>query len=119
MGAAEDEAELRDSQVHALLTNARTLTMQMAEIVVAQEAAVRVGVDRDKRIERIEVALKANTEVTEEVRDLLSAFRGGFRVLGWLGTGAKWIGAIAAAGMAIYTAVYAATHGGSLPGGKP
>jgi hypothetical protein len=56
--------------------------------------------------------------VTHEVRDLLTAFKGGFKVLGWLGTGLKWVGGIALACTTIYTALYMATHGGQLPSDK-
>ncbi len=69
-----------------------------------------------KRMAAIEKALAENTEITEQIRDFLAAFRGGFRVLGWLGSGAKWVGGLAGAAVAIYSAVYAITHNGNLPG---
>jgi hypothetical protein len=70
------------------------------------------------RTDAIERELKANTEVTAEVRDLLTTVKGGFKVLGWLGHGGKWMGMIAGAAVSIYTLVYALTHGGRLPPGQ-
>jgi len=66
---------------------------------------------------RAEVA--ANTATTEEVREILAAVKSGIRVLGWLGTAALWLvrfgGAVATAGVAMWGALYAITHGGSHP----
>ena len=39
----------------------------------------------DQRMGRIEAELRANTEVTTQVRDFLTSVTGGLRVLGWLG----------------------------------
>ena len=63
------------------------------------------------RMNRMEEAIRANTASTQEVqndtKELLEVFKavkGGFRVLGWIGAAAKWLGGIAAAGTAIYAA---------------
>jgi hypothetical protein len=76
----------------------------------------------DDRMGRIEAAqkdmraeLRANSEMTSDIRDVLAATRMGFKVIGWLGAGAKWLGMLAAAAVAIYTAFYAALHGGATP----
>ena len=67
--------------------------------------------------------LQANTTVTTEVRDILTLGKNGFKVLGWLGSGVIWtakaVGALSAAGLAVYSAWYAFAHGGTLPPKAP
>lgn len=60
-------------------------------------------------------ATNLNTGLTQEILDLFSDFKSGFRVLGWLGTGAKWLGGIAGAGVALWAAWQTLTHGGVPP----
>ena len=112
------ERQLLDARINALLTNGHTLAQQIAELTIAQQDAAQYRATVDVRLRHVEMNLQANTAMTAEVRDLLSAFKGGFKVLGWLGLALKWVGAIAAAGIAIYTAAYMATHGGQMPGSK-
>lgn len=69
------------------------------------------------RMDTLEKAIALNTEATVEARDILVAAKGAFKVLGWLGVIAKWVGGIASACVAIYLALYVATHGGRFPGG--
>jgi hypothetical protein len=69
-----------------------------------------------RRMEAIERELRDNTSVTREVRELMELGRSGFKVLGWLGVAAKWVGSLAAAAAAVWALVYAATHGGKPPG---
>jgi hypothetical protein len=109
--------ERRDAQVRVLEALGAHLSAQMAELAIGQQAAVKDRAEFAKRVTLIETELAANTAVTHEVRDLLTAFKGGFRVLGWLGTGLKWVGGLATACVAIYTVGYMLTHGGNLPGG--
>lgn len=107
---------LRDRKIGVLLTSHHTLSAQIAELALAQqgvEARLREG---DGRMTELATELAKNTEVTTEVRDLVAAFKGGFKLAGWFGTGMKWLAGLAAAGVSIYTAFYAATHGGKLPG---
>ncbi len=59
--------------------------------------------------------LKRNTETTDEVREVLDVGRNGLKVLGWLGGGAKWVGTLATAALAVYGALYAIFHGGQMP----
>ena len=70
-----------------------------------------------EQLNQLQVSLAANTEATEEVRDLLDAAKGAFRALNGLGIAFGWLGRIAAAGVAIWGAIYAITHGGRPPGG--
>jgi hypothetical protein len=67
------------------------------------------------RMDSMQDELSANTAVTTEVRDLLTAGKGGLKVLGWFGVFAKWLGGIATAIAALWALYYAATHGGQLP----
>jgi hypothetical protein len=69
------------------------------------------------RMKALELELRANTATTNEVRELLVLGRSGFKVLGWFGKAVKWVGGIFAAGGAIWSAIYMATHGGKPPGG--
>lgn len=79
------------------------------------QRAIERRLDRsDARMVSIEQSLDENTQVTTEVRDFLTAMRAGFRVLGWLGTGAKWIAAMAGAVAAVVGAFYAIKGGGKL-----
>ena len=52
---------------------------------------------------------------TDEVYDILTAAKGAFRVLGWIGVAAKWIGIIAGAVTAAWILWYQIRHGGDLP----
>ena len=67
--------------------------------------------DNQRRLMALETAMAANTALTQDLRsdtqELLDLFRtakGGFRVVGWIGTFAKWSTGLAAAAMALYTA---------------
>lgn len=69
-------------------------------------------VDGSKRMDRMQEELTSNTEVTREIRDILAMGRTGLKVLGGLGTFAKWLGGIAGACAAIWSFFYMLTHGG-------
>ncbi|MCR5864642.1 hypothetical protein [Aquincola sp. J276] len=51
----------------------------------------------DGRMKALEEAVAHNTELTAEIRELIAAAKLGFRVLGWIGVGAKWTAGLAAA----------------------
>jgi hypothetical protein len=72
----------------------------------------------DERMASIERELASNTEVTREIRDLMTAARVGFRVLGGLGTAAKWLGGLATAGLAIWALWQSIRHGTPPSPGK-
>ena len=63
----------------------------------------------------LEEQVRENTALTQEVLDVLRAARVGLKVLGGIGIAVKWIGTLAAAGLAIWTFLYAITHGGATP----
>jgi hypothetical protein len=70
----------------------------------------------EKALTHITSELKANTETTNQVRDMLDAARGAWKVLDALGKLTKVLGVIAGAGAAVYTAVYMLFHHGRGPG---
>lgn len=79
-------------------------------------AAIEDRLERgSERMDLLDAELDRNTELTQEIRDIMAAARVGFKVLGGLGTVAKWIGTIAGAGVALYSLWYAITHGGATP----
>ena len=85
--------------------------------VAATMQEVRACLQRgDTRMGSLEAALTGNSAVTAEVRDILSVAKMGLRVLGGVGMLVRWCGYVAAAGAAIYSAWYMATHGGKPPG---
>jgi hypothetical protein len=65
--------------------------------------------DIKARVGRLEQAVAENTELTRDVRDMLTAGRVMVKA-------AKVAGALAAAGSALWIAVYQITHGGHPPG---
>lgn len=60
------------------------------------------------RVEKIEVAVAENTEITRDIRDAVVAGRVMARVI-------KWTGAVAAACSAIWVAIWQMTHHGKAP----
>ena len=58
-------------------------------------------------------------QLTQEIRDLFEMGKTGMRVLNWIGRAVtrlvRWIGWMAAAGVAIWAAIYALFHGGRPP----
>ena len=65
---------------------------------ISDYAALAAGHEQLKaKVDGIHEELRANSEVTNEIRDILSAARTGFKVVGWLGTFVKWAAGIGAA----------------------
>ena len=67
------------------------------------------------RVTAIEMALRTNTQITttigQDTSELLEMFRslkGGFKVMGWLGSFAKWVAAIGTAIAALYALIQSA-----------
>lgn len=61
----------------------------------------------EERQERMEDALRLNTEATFEIHDILTAAKGAFRVFGWLGQGATWAVKLGVAVVGFYATVKA------------
>ena len=98
-------------RIRVLEAGHRQLAEQLAEVAVtlrSVDGSLRRG---DSRMGDIEAALAGNSAVTIEVRDILSAAKGAFKVLGWLGAAAKWTAAVGGALVALYVAAYTAAHG--------
>lgn len=62
-----------------------------------------------QRMDAMQADIQTNTELTGTLNDgmsellgILNAGKGGLKVLGWIGTVAKWLGGIAAAAVALY-----------------
>lgn len=77
----------------------------------ASEAASSDFAALSIRVDKLARDLQTNTEATKRVEentaelvDAFKAVRGGMRVLGWLGTAAKWLTSIAAAGAVVWAA---------------
>ena len=90
-----------------------------------RSAEVRLGAI-EARMDELSAEVLENTRVTQEVRhltqeirDLFEMGRTGMRVLNWIGRAitrlVRWIGWMAAAGVAIWAAIYALFHGGRPP----
>ena len=77
------------------------------EIERRHDLAKRVA-DIDVRLANVEEAVRENTEITKDIRDAVVAGRVAAKLI-------KWLGAIAAAGSAIWIAWYQLTHGGKMP----
>lgn len=81
--------------------------------VIRRFEAIEDRLDRGSdRMKAIEVELRENTDTTKEVRELLEVGRSGFKVLGWIGVAAKWLGGVAVAVGAIWSLL----HGVQPPG---
>lgn len=73
---------------------------------IAALAARLEGIDArldagDQRMGRIETAQAENNTMTAEIRDLITATKAGFKVLGQIGAVARWVGWIAGAATAV------------------
>jgi hypothetical protein len=88
------------------------LTPTAEDRLASIEERMQQGSDR---MDLLDAEMTKNTDLTQEIRDIMAAARVGFKVLGGLGTAFKWAGTLSAAAVAIYTALYAILHGGSTP----
>lgn len=59
----------------------------------------------DTRMDRVDAGLQQNTTVTQEVKDILDAAKGAFRVFGWMGNALKWGLGFGAAVLVFWVAV--------------
>jgi len=107
--------ELLAGQVRTLLITADTLTTQIAEMVVQNHVERDAMAVREAKMVDLEVAFRKNSETVAQVVKLLEPLAGLFKVIGWIGTAIKWLGAVAAACLAIYSLWYTWSHNGDLP----
>lgn len=99
-----------------------TLVAQQAEVAVAMRAVEECLRKGELRMGSMETELASNSKITAEnskgtleVLNILSAAKGAFTVLGWLGAAAKWTAAVGGALTSIYVAAYMVTHNGKPP----
>ena len=109
------QEEIDRIDLRAMLDHHEQLARQIGELALGAQTTRAELIETRGRLAAVEAELKTNTDITSEVRDLLGTFRSGFKVLGWLGTGATWLGRIAAAALAIWGVAYTITHHGELP----
>lgn len=117
---------ISDSQFDNLLSDSDRLRGIDAQLSHVHER-LAAG---DQRMTRLQAELSANTEATvatsgsvqrigddtAEIRELMQTGRALFRFAEGFGRVARFCGGVAAAGMAIWGAIYAASHG-KPPGG--
>lgn len=113
-----ESSNLRQAEQDVMRQHHILLADQLAELVVDGRA-------RDKRIDRMEVDLRANTVATQSVKadtaSLVSAFnalQGGFSVLEWLGKASATLFKTGAP-IAIMYGGWVAFKAWILAGGKP
>ena len=103
-------------RIRVLEAGHRVLIEQLADVAVTMQEVRACLKQGDSRMASLETELSTNSDITTEVRDILSVAKVGLRVLGGVGVLVRWAGYLAAAGAAIYSAWYMATHGGKPPG---
>lgn len=102
-------------------------TTKPAPLTEDRLAAIEMRLEKgSERMDELSAEVLENTRVTQEVRQLTQEIRDlfemgktGMRVLNWIGQAltkmVRWIGWMAAAGVAIWAAIYALFHGGRPP----
>lgn len=102
------------------MTDEKAATMPRTEDDFRDYVAQSLRDGRD-RMDRIERDMKSNTDLTgalksdtQEVLDILTAVKGGLKVLGGLGTVLKWVATVGGAAAAVW-----AMATGKIPGGQP
>jgi chromosome segregation ATPase len=93
----------------------RYIGMQFHSIEERLAEAERRMSDVEKQLAAMREELRDNSEITQDIREILIAARVGLRVLGGLGQVVKWIGIVAGGLAAIYGAWQAITKGLQLP----
>lgn len=84
-----------------------------ADVQALSSAEVRRCIESlEDRMTDVETGVKDNTAITTgiandtaEMLDIVKSVKGGFKVMGWLGTFAKWVAGIVAMFAAIYAFV--------------
>lgn len=88
----------------------------MHPVIVGRLASIEAELLQGRgRMDRMETSMSANTEMTSEIRDVIVAAKVGLRVIGGIGTVAKWVAAIAGAVVAVYAALRAIGHLPQIP----
>jgi hypothetical protein len=67
------------------------------------------------RMDLMQAELTRNTEVTTEVRELLTTFKSGFKVAGWIGRAAVWLKNLVLLGLALLGLYHGVIPGHNTP----
>jgi hypothetical protein len=92
----------------------RYIGQQFQSIEDRMEAGDKRMSDVESRLTAALVELKRNSEITEDIREILTAGKLGLRVLGAVGQAVRWLGLVAAGAAALYGA-YQALRGNVPP----
>lgn len=99
------DQSVQDDKITRMLNDETMARHEMGDDMRRDMRALQI------RVSALERGVKENTELTEtvsvdtkELLDLFRAAKGGFRVVGWLGTFAKWVAGIVAGGATVYVA---------------
>ena len=107
--AGADPETIRDRQIQALLGHARSTSRRIEVMTCGMSQMQTMLTEMSGHLKAQREELADNTEITQNVRDAVTAGR----VAGHL---IKWAGVIAATVSAIYGAWWAVTHIGQPPG---
>lgn len=116
---AKDQQTTADARLH------QAIEQRLAHALVGEayeRAAIQKRLDHlETRIVNVETAVDAlgddvrdNTKLTQEIHrntvemvELFATAKGGFKVVGWFGTFAKWVAGVLAAVAAVWAGIYA------------
>jgi hypothetical protein len=87
---------------------AKHIVAMHEEVIKAVLAKLEAG---DTRMDQMEAKVDKVAEDTGLLLEILDALKGGFKVIGWLGTFAKWVGGIIGAIVAVWGFVRAIKGG--------
>ncbi len=92
---------------------------QEKDHVMARQDEVKAAVlgkfaEGEKRMNALQEEITGLKESVGTLLEILEAAKGGFKFLGWLGVGAKWVGGVAGALTAIWLFVQTVKSGGKL-----
>ena len=104
-------------RIRVLEAGHRVLIEQLADVAVTMQEVRACLKQGDSRMASLETELSTNSDITTEVRDILSVAKVGLRVLGGVGVLVRWAGYLAAAGASIYAAWHMVKYGVKPPGG--
>jgi hypothetical protein len=100
------ELEMMERQLAAMLAHARLVSEQIAELTRRLVTVENQQHEHDTAVKRLTAEMAENTEITKQVRDLLTAAK----VAKQVGNGIGWLAKTAAAAAMLWAAVLAALH---------
>lgn len=109
-----DGGERRHAHRHRPVTAQDLQERYIAQQFQAIENELAAG---KARMDNLEKMTCAQTEILNDIKEIMQFSRSGLKVLGWVGVAARWIAAIAGATAAVYALLH--VTGGLPPKGKP